>query len=174
MFYNSLLVLLIIFISGCSSKINHFENLSKKENIDTKLIEAICYVESKHTNNVVNVNSSVFNIQKGSHYFDSFITANMYMDLVLDPMLLNYDIGICQVNKLHLKKYNLDNEDLLDEETNISIALKILKWNLKKCNFNKVCALSMYNTGYKNSTIGKQYAKRVLTYYDKLKNKKKK
>ncbi len=84
------------------------------------------------------------------------------MDYVLDPLFLNYDIGICQINKVHLKRLKLDNEELLDRELNIDIAAKIYKYNLGKCNDEIICALSMYNTGYKNSTVGKKYAKKVL------------
>ena len=123
---------------------------------------AICKKESNFNPYVINVNKSLFDIQKGPHSFTNWISANAYMDLVLDPLFLNYDIGICQINKLHLDRLGLDNEELLNEETNIEVAAKIYKWNLKSCNGNTMCALSMYNTGYKNSSIGKRYAKKVL------------
>ena len=68
-----------------------------------------CKLESNHNPNVINVNKSIFDIQKGSHYFDNWFTANLYMDTVLDPLGLNYDIGICQINKIHLKRFKMDN-----------------------------------------------------------------
>lgn len=165
-----LLFFILILISGCSSKsINQiFIEKGKKYNVNYKTLYAICKHESNHKTNVINVNKSIFNIQKGSHYFTSAFKANLYMDFILDPLLLNYDIGICQINKIHLKRLNLDNEDLLDRELNIDIAAKIYKYNLKKCNNRIICALSMYNTGYKNSKIGRAYAKKVLRIRKKL------
>jgi soluble lytic murein transglycosylase-like protein len=156
-------VLIFLFL-GCSKKnINEiFIEKGKKYNVNHKTLYAICKVESNHNKNVINVNKSIFNIQKGPHYFDSAFKANLYMDYVLDPLLLNYDIGICQINKMHLQRLKLDNEELLDTELNIDIAAKIYSYNLKKCNNKIICALSMYNTGRKKSTIGKKYAKKVL------------
>ncbi len=123
---------------------------------------AICKSESNFNPYVINVNKSIFNIQQGPHYFDTWIGANIYMDLVLDPLFLNYDIGICQINTVHLDRLELDNEDLLEDEKNIETAAKIYSSNLKTCNGDTICALSMYNTGYKNSSIGRKYAKKVL------------
>jgi soluble lytic murein transglycosylase-like protein len=93
------------------------------------------------------------------------------MDYVLDPTFANYDIGVCQINKLWLKKMGLDNEDLLDRETNINVAAKIYLNNVRRCKNNIYCALSLYNTGKKNSKIGKKYANKVLKARKKLFNK---
>lgn len=161
----SFMVILFVFIfSGCSSKSLYqtFLDIGKAHNVNHKTLMAICKKESGLKPYVINVNKSLFNIQKGPHYFDTWIGANSYMDFVLDPLFLNYDIGMCQINKVHLDRLDLDNEDLLDKETNIEVAAKIYYWNLRQCNNNTICALSMYNTGYKNSTIGKRYAKKVL------------
>jgi hypothetical protein len=159
-----LFVFTIIILSGCNKKPLHniFIEKGHKYDVNHRTLKAICKVESNHQDYVINVNKSILNIQKGPHLFKSAFNANLYMDYVLDPLLLNYDIGICQINKVHLKRLNLDNEDLLDRELNIDIAAKIYKYNLKKCNNEIICALSMYNTGYKNSSIGKKYAQKVL------------
>lgn len=159
-----LLSLLVYLFTGCSNKTLYqkFQNIAKKYNVNHKTLIAICKVESNLNPNVVNVNKSIFNIQKGSHYFSSAFTANLYMDFVLDPLLLNYDIGICQVNKMHLSRFSLDNEDLLDEDTNIDAAAKIYNYNVRKCGGKLMCALSMYNTGYKHSKIGYAYARKVI------------
>ncbi len=171
MIIKSLLLVFILFLlTGCSQKSVEqiFIDKGKKYNINHKTLTAICKVESNHNENVVNVNSSILDIQRGPHYFDSAFSANLYMDYVLDPLLLNYDIGICQINKQHLSRLNLDNEELLDREINIDIAAKIYKYNLKKCKNKIICALSMYNTGNGNSTIGKKYANKVLRARKKL------
>ncbi|MEA3553936.1 MAG: transglycosylase SLT domain-containing protein [Campylobacterota bacterium] len=155
---------------GCTQKSVEqiFFEKGLKYNVNHKTLYAICKVESNHNENVVNVNKSIFNIQQGPHYFNSAFKANLYMDYILDPLLLNYDIGICQINKQHLDRLDLDNEDLLDRELNIDTAAKIYKYNLGKCNNEIVCALSMYNTGYKNSTVGRRYAQKVLRIRKKL------
>ena len=64
--------------------------------------------------------------------------------------------------KIYLKKFNIDNEDLLDSETNITIASKIHYLNMVACKQDITCALSLYNTGKKKSIQGLAYAKKVL------------
>jgi soluble lytic murein transglycosylase-like protein len=166
----SIIILIAYVLTGCSSKsLNQkFKEQSEKYKVNYKTIHAICKKESNLNANVVNVNKSIFDVQRGPHYFSNSISANIYMDFVLDPLFLNYDIGICQINSNHLKRLKLDNEELLDEEKNIEVAAKIYKYNLKACKNRIMCALSMYNTGYKNSTIGKKYARRVLKERKKL------
>ena len=159
-----------ILLTGCSTKsLNQiFIDESKKYGVNHKTIKAICTHESGLNGNVVNVNSSIFNIEKGSHFFNSAFAANFFMDYKLDPLLLNYDIGICQINKIHLDRLDMDNEELLDIETNINIAAKIYLWNVRECKGNIKCALSMYNTGKKHSKIGLNYANKVLKIRRKL------
>lgn len=163
------LLIVSLFFSGCSSKtlFQKFVENSKKHNVNYKTMMAICKVESNHKAYAINVNKSIFNIQRGSHYFDTKFGANLYMDTVLDPLFLNYDIGICQVNSQHLDRFNLDNEDLLDIDTNIETAAKIYLYNMRACKNNIRCALSMYNTGKKNSKTGRAYANKVLSIRDK-------
>ena len=163
-------ILTILLFTGCVSKSHQelFIENGKKYNINYKILHAICKTESSLKVNVVNVNESILDIQRGPHYFNYTFQANLYMDLVLDPLLLNYDVGICQINKQHLDRLGLDNEDLLDRETNIEIAAKIYRYNIKKCRGNISCALSMYNTGTRNSKRGRAYAKKVLKIKNQL------
>lgn len=155
------IIFTILLLSGCSQK-NYFIENGIKYNVNYKTLTAIATVESNHKSNVVNVNESIFDIQRGSHYFDNWFTANLYMDTILDPLGLNYDVGICQINKIHFDRFDLDNEDLLDDAINIEIAAKVYKWNINKCNGNVRCALSMYNTGKAYSKKGSRYAEKVL------------
>lgn len=182
------LLLVSVFYNGCSNKryvyaegnnANKFTQESSraiiKEDSNTKIknrktIMAICKHESNYNPYAINVNKSKFNFQRGSHFFKSKYAANLYMDFTLDPLGLNYDIGYCQINSQHLKRLKISNEDLLDKEMNMKIASDIYSWNLKHCKGEEVCALSMYNTGYKNSTIGKKYAYKVLKIRKKLYN----
>ncbi len=160
----------IIFFTGCATKSHQqlFIENGNKYNINYKTLHAICKKESSLNVNVVNVNKSILDIQRGPHYFTSAFKANLYMDFVLDPLLLNYDVGICQINKQHLDRLKLDNEDLLDRETNIEIAAKIYRYNLKICRGDIMCALSMYNTGTRNSKRGRTYARKVIAIRDNL------
>ena len=157
MFY----VIAVFSITGCSRK-NYFIESSQRHKLDHHTLMAIAEVESGNESNVINVNESLFNIQKGPHYFDNWFTANLYMDTILDPLFLSYDVGICQINVQHLDRNGLDNEDLLDDEINIELAAKILRHNLNLCKGDYNCALSMYNTGERNSEKGRRYTKKVL------------
>jgi len=171
------IIITMIFITGCSNKNYNqiFIEQTNKYGINTKTMKAICKYESGWKTNVVNVNKSIFNVQQGSHFFDSAFGANLYMDTILDPLGLNYDVGICQINKMHFYRFKVDNEDLLEAGTNIMIGTKIYKWNVKEClrrKFKDVrrCALSMYNTGkpHTKSSIGRKYANRVIKIMKKL------
>lgn len=160
---NTALILGALLLNGCAmSQQEMFVHYSKKHNVNPKTIKAICKAESGLRPYVVNVNKSIFDIQRGPHYFDTWIGANTYMDFVLDPLMLNYDVGLCQINKAHLSRMGLDNEDLLDPEKNIDAACKIYKWNVKKCKGDIMCALSMYNTGKAKCKTGYKYANKVL------------
>ena len=159
--FSNIYIIFIFVLSGCSQH-DYFIEAGKYYHVNPKTLKAIAYVESGNRNNIIIVNTSVFNIQQGSHKFDNWFTANLYMDTVLDPLGLNYDIGICQINKMYLGKNNLDNEDLLDTRTNVFMAAKIYKYNVKVCHNNLRCALSMYNTGKKHSKIGFKYANKVI------------
>lgn len=160
--------ILPFIISGCSQKEPdyYFKKAGKKHNIDYKIMRSIAEVESNNRDYVINVNGS--HLFKGSHYFESSFKANLYMDLVLDITFANYDIGVCQVNKWWLDKFDIDNEDLLDRETNINYATIIFKDNLKVCKEDIRCALSRYNTGKKSSKIGFKYADKVLSAKKRL------
>lgn len=168
---NLLFIFLIIFVfTGCYNKQlkEIFIEKSQEQNVDYKIIMSICKHESGFKEYAINVNKSIFNIQKGPHFFDSWFSANLYMDTVLDPLFLSYDVGICQINNQHLDRFNIDNEDLLNIEDNIEIATKIYKFNINKCKNDVMCALSMYNTGTKNSEVGNKYAKKVLRIKSKM------
>jgi hypothetical protein len=153
-----------MLLSGCSSHslTYKFKSKAKHYGVNYRTLMAICKKESQFKSNVINVNKSIFDIQKGPHYFDNWFTANLYMDTVLDPLGLNYDIGICQINSQHLDKFNIDNEDLLDDDINIEMAAKIYLYNVRQCKGRVKCALCMYNTGKKKSKIGLAYANHVL------------
>ncbi len=159
----------IVLVSGCTIKKPRFYvEIAKAENVNYKTIRAICEHESGNYDYVINVNKSRWGWKQGAHYFKNKMAANIFMDVYLKPFNMNYDVGVCQINTIHLKRFNLDNEDLLDKATNIRIASKIYKENVITCKGEIMCALSMYNTGRKKSTIGTAYANKVLKIRSRL------
>lgn len=67
------------------------------------------------------------------------------------------DLGLAQINSKNLARLGLSVEQVLDPCKNISAGAKILRENYEKTN-SLPAALSMYNTGKSNSSIGQKYA----------------
>ncbi len=179
-----LLLVFIILISGCSTHTHYhskpikkivkkspvphnvFVKAGRKFGINYKTLRAIAEVESNNNSLTVNVNKG--SRYQGGHRFNSITEANTFMDYTLDREDANYDVGVCQINTWWFDKLNLTNEMLLNPKKNIETAAYIYKYNLSLCNNEINCALSMYNTGKKNSEIGKKYTKKVLLARAKL------
>jgi len=162
--YVLIIGIFIIFSINSEAKDNYLEIYKEKAKlykIDYKTLRAIAEVESDNIPYVINVNKKEKKYE-GSHVFKTVKEADEYMDKVLEKNKLNYDIGICQINSWWLKRLKLKNEDLLNPTKNIEISARILKHNLYICNNNLECALSVYNTGKKDSKVGNLYAKKVL------------
>jgi len=157
----------IILFSACSTRFPHkhkyynssniYYNIASKHNINYKTIHAICFTESSENPYTIHVNKGRY---RGSYYFKSKYKALSFIKNKLKYS--NYDTGMCQINNWWLKRLNIPIEYLLDRDYNIELATKIYKQNLKKCNNNIYCALSLYNTGKKKSKTGILYAKKVL------------
>jgi|SRR5690625_3948332 len=86
-----------------------------------------------------------------------------------------YDLGIMQINTWWLKRtgrYSLTAIGITEEElltndcTNIAVGVWVLKQNLNQYG-NVKAALSAYNTGKPDSSIGLAYAKKVIAWSDK-------
>lgn len=193
-----ILFLVVLFVSGCSQKevvlvknTNEnknqqilskedidkiFEEKAKKMDINHKTLKAICKHESSNNPYAVNVNkkNNPGNEFIGSYKFSMAVEADLFMNTVLEPMGLNYDIGYCQINSQHLHQ-KLANVDLLKIDRNIEKAAEIYKYGLEVCRTKETgdlleCALSMYNTGKINtvSSIGRTYAAKVIKLRDSL------
>lgn len=67
------------------------------------------------------------------------------------------DLGLAQINSKNLARLGLSVEQVLDPCQNIAAGAKILQENYERTN-SLPAALSMYNTGKSNSSIGKKYA----------------
>ena len=156
------------------NKINEIKDiyvkLGKKYNLDYKLLLAISKKESNFNNLAINVNANKSNKDLiGSHKFKDINEAIDYT-YKLDKLKLNYDAGISQINSNWRKYYKLENKDLFLIEKNVNLSARILRDNLNKyCNQDLTCALSVYNSGYKKSTIGLKYAEGVINNYEGLK-----
>lgn len=166
----SILLIFIIF-SGCSTRFKNnpntnminkslYKKISSKYKIDYKILHAICFTESSEDPFVINVNSK--GKLKGTHRFKNKHSANSFIRKNLHTSNINYDIGFCQINSWWLLRLNITSYSLLNKEYNLNVAAKIFKDNLIRCKNNVLCALSIYNTGRKNSKIGKKYTALVL------------
>lgn len=193
-----ILISVVMFVSGCSQKKeellvntnqnkiienisikeidNIFEKKAKESEVNPKTLKAICKHESLNNPYAINVNKKKDkkNDFVGSYKFKLDVEADLFMNTVLEPMNLNYDIGYCQINSQHLNE-TLVNTDLLEIDKNIEKAANIYKYGVDVCKSKKAqdlleCSLSMYNTGKTNmeSSIGRAYANKVKKVLAKM------
>jgi type IV secretion system protein VirB1 len=72
------------------------------------------------------------------------------------------DMGLAQINSKNLKNLGLTLEEVFEPCTNLAAGAKILEYGFNQTG-NLPAALSMYNTGRANSTIGQAYAQKVFS-----------
>lgn len=147
------------------AKSDLYKKVAARYSINHKTLRAIAKRESSERDLVINVNSWLF---KGSYAFSSKLSAALFMDLLLDTTGQNYDVGRCQINSYWQDVLEIDSNELLHASLNVDVAAFIYKGNVERCSGNAICALSMYNTGKKNSKIGRAYALSVLKIRSKL------
>ena len=72
----------------------------------------------------------------------------------------SYDIGIMQINSIHLNelwtKYGISEDDLYNPRLNIHIGAKILKDCLNKHNNNLINGITCYNGRIENNPYGER------------------
>ena len=111
---------------------NYFVEAGKKYGIDPQLLWAIAKTESHLNPNALNQNN-----KNGS-----------------------YDIGIMQINSIHLNelwtKYGISEDDLYNPRLNIHIGAKILKDCLNKHNNNLINGITCYNGRIENNPYGER------------------
>ena len=111
---------------------NYFVEAGKKYGIDPQLLWAIAKTESQLNPNALNQNN-----KNGS-----------------------YDIGIMQINSIHLNKlwtkYGISEDDLYNPRLNIHIGAKILKDCLNKHNNNLINGITCYNVRIENNPYGEK------------------
>lgn len=73
------------------------------------------------------------------------------------------DIGLAQINSKNLPRLNLTVEQVLDPCTNLQASSRILKEGYERAG-NLPGALSAYNTGKTDSSIGEKYAAKVFSH----------
>ena len=116
---------------NCAAE-NYFVEAGKKYGIDPQLLWAIAKTESQLNPNALNQNN-----KNGS-----------------------YDIGIMQINSIHLNelwtKYGISEDDLYNPRLNIHIGAKILKDRLNKHNNNLINGITCYNGRIENNPYGER------------------
>lgn len=73
------------------------------------------------------------------------------------------DLGLAQINSKNLRWLGLSVEQVMDPCTNVSAGAKILEGNYKRTR-DLNSALSMYNTGRADSSIGRAYTEKVFRH----------
>ena len=72
------------------------------------------------------------------------------------------DMGLAQINSINLKRLGLTVDQVFEPCTNLAAGARILEYGFNQTG-NLPAALSMYNTGKANSTIGQAYAQKVFS-----------
>lgn len=73
------------------------------------------------------------------------------------------DLGLAQINSKNLRWLGLSVEQVMDPCTNVSAGAKILEGNYKRTG-DLNSALSMYNTGRADSSVGRAYTEKVFRH----------
>lgn len=119
-------ITLLLLLMATPCKADCFQQAAERYKVDSRLIRAVCKVESEGNSNAVNQDNSDGSI----------------------------DYGLCQINSWwfpKLKKYGITKETLLNDQcTNIMVSAWILAQNFDTggVNWNSVGA---YNAGWKAS-----------------------
>lgn len=123
--------LLFLFLSlNCLAE-SYFIEAGKKYRVNPQLLWAIAKTESQFNPNALNQKN-----KNGS-----------------------YDIGIMQINSIHLdelSKYGISENDLYNPRLNIHIGAKILKDCLNKHKDNLINGITCYNGGIENNPYGEK------------------
>ena len=110
---------------------NYYAEAGKRFGIDPQLLWTIAYKESRLNPSIISKKN-----KNGS-----------------------YDIGIMQINSIHLsrlkKQYGINKNDLLNPKINIFIGAEILKMCFNKHGFNEK-AITCYNGKIKGNNYGKE------------------
>lgn len=126
-----LLKILIILALTSFCQANYYTQAGKKFNIDPQLLWTIAYKESRLNPNAISKRN-----KNGT-----------------------YDIGIMQINSVHLPRlkrvYGIDESDLLNPKINIFVGAEILKMCFDKHGLNER-AITCYNGRIKNNPYGKE------------------
>ncbi len=132
-------------------------------------VQAVIHIESSGNPYAVHVNGDV----NKSKYFDAQTKAIAYAEQAVNSGK-SVDMGLMQVNSMHLKTFQISVGDLFDACTNIKYGTKILADCFRRASkrvANKsrafVAALSCYNTGRFSGANGRQYAYKVFRRYFK-------
>jgi len=165
-------ILYIILFGNIIPRKIPFERYETKHNLTQNDLKAVMERESSGQFMVVNVNKRGLigsMILSGAHTFKYEFSAFVYIHSVLKTLKQNFDVGPFQINSHWIKSEKVQKTylSLMNPFKSIGVSAKILGDNYKTCSKNgftgkekRLCAYSMYNTGYSHlkSSIGKKYA----------------
>lgn len=125
-----------IYIFSMTSKGGIFEKVSAEVGVPSKLLKAICYVESGH-------NPQAYNHGDGDVLNHAFGICQV---LYTTALLYKFEDKNCK-RDFRQKEKNYENCKLFDPEINLRIAAKIIKYNLNRYNNDLNKTIGAYNTG---------------------------
>lgn len=124
---------------------HYFKKSSLKYGINSKVLKAICYVETGLHPYAIGVSKDGRVIR--SYYPKSLKEAkNILLELKALPGRVNFDVGLCQISRMEMEILNVSPEALLDPKSNIDFAAYVLKRKILKKGYTWE-AVSSYNGG---------------------------
>lgn len=119
-----------------------FTTLSIQNSLPPKLLQSVCWIESKH---------KITAVHKDDGGEDS--------------------VGICQLHYSTAKwlGFKGSEKELYDPKINIRYAAKYLKYNLKRYKGNLHKAITAYNRGNARSLLKSKYSEKVMKKYQEIK-----
>jgi len=120
----------------------YFKKSAYKYRINSKVLKAICYNES-------GFNPFAIAVSKKGKVVKSFLPKDKEEALRILQRLkkeknINYDVGLCQINRKEIEELRIKPEALLKPRVNIEVAAFILKRKILKRGYNWR-AVSSYN-----------------------------
>lgn len=159
----NLMIITILICSGLpvssahSSGIDIFDIVGEKYGINSTLLRAIAWVESKNNPYAININ--------GKSYFPK--TRREAVELLDRITVHNFDVGIMQIsNRYWLRRFNIDPEYLFDKDYCVEFGAYILFLEIQKHGY-KWEAVGYYHSSKQPNQ--RKYIQKVLSAYLKIK-----
>lgn len=139
---------------------------SNAKKVDPNLLYAIALAESRTTvDGMVRPWPWAINAAGSSHYFDTRIEAEAFLDDTLSQGVENVDVGPLQINlKWHGHRVN-DPKELFDLPTTVRVATDILHEAMQSSPGDEILGIGRYHH-WRDENLAREYGVKVLRYLD--------